>query len=49
MNFIFWLNTKFSYPKEKQILCADAMSVRNRNMKHAHAIEFDEANALAML
>ena len=41
MNFIFWLNTKFSYPKEKQILFADDMSVRNRNMKHAHAIEFD--------
>ena len=25
----------------KQILFADVMSVRNRNMKHAHAIEFD--------
>ena len=41
MNFIFWLNTKFSYPKEKQILFANVMSVHNRNMKHAHAIEFD--------
>ena len=39
MNFIFWLNTKFSYPKEKQILFADVMSVHNRIMKHTQAIE----------
>ena len=30
-------------------LFADIMSVHNRNMKHAHAIEFDYTNLLAML
>ena len=30
-------------------LFADVMSVHNRNMKHAHAIEFDYTNLLAML
>ena len=30
-------------------LFADVMSVYNRNMKHAHAIEFDYTNLLAML
>ena len=30
-------------------LFADVMSVPNRNMKHAHAIEFDQTNLLAML
>ena len=30
-------------------LFADVMSVHNRNMKHAHAIEFDQTNLLAML
>ena len=30
-------------------LFADVMSVHNRNMKHAHAIEFDLTNLLAML
>ena len=44
MNFIFWLNTKFS-----RDLFADVMSVHSRNMKHAHAIEFDWTNLLAML
>ena len=29
-------------------LFADVMSVHNRNMKHARAIEFDEANLRAM-
>ena len=28
---------------------ANVMSELNRNMKHAHAIEFDETNLLAML
>ena len=28
---------------------ADVMSVHNRNMKHARAIEFDYTNLLAML
>ena len=28
---------------------ADVMSMYNRNMKHAHAIEFDYTNLLAML
>ena len=30
-------------------LLADVMSVYNRNMKHAHGIEFDWTNLLAML
>ena len=30
-------------------LFADVMSVHNRNMKHARAIEFDYTNVLAML
>ena len=30
-------------------LFADVMSVHNRNMKHASAIELDEKNLLAML
>ena len=30
-------------------LFADVMSVHNRNMKHARAIEFDYTNLLAML
>ena len=30
-------------------LFADVMSVQNRNMKHARAIEFDQTNLLAML
>ena len=30
-------------------LFADVMSVHNRNMKHAHAIEFDSTYLLAML
>ena len=30
-------------------LFADVMSVHNRNMKYAHAIEFDLTNLLAML
>ena len=30
-------------------LFADVMSVHNRNMKHAHAIEFEKTNLLAML
>ena len=30
-------------------LFADVMSVHNRNMKHARAIEFDETNLLAVL
>ena len=30
-------------------LFADVMSVHNRNMKHAHAVEFDYTNLLAML
>ena len=30
-------------------LFADVMSVHNRNMKHAHAIEFDKTNLVAML
>ena len=30
-------------------LFADIMSVHNRNMKHACAIEFDYKNSLAML
>ena len=30
-------------------LFADIMSVHSRNMKHAHAIEFDYTNLLAML
>ena len=30
-------------------LFADIMSVHNRNMKHARAIEFDYKNLLAML
>ena len=30
-------------------LFADVMSVHNRNMKHARAIEFDRTNLLAML
>ena len=44
MNFIFWLSAKFS-----RDLFADVMSVHNRNMKHARAIEFDYTNLLAML
>ena len=28
---------------------ADVLSVHNRNMKHARAIELDETNLLAML
>ena len=44
MNFIFWLSAKFS-----RDLFADVMSVHNRNMKHAHAIKFDETNLRAML
>ena len=36
MNFIFWLRAKFS-----RDLFADVMSEHKRNMKHAHAIEFD--------
>ena len=28
---------------------ADVMSVHNKNMKHARAIEFDQTNLLAML
>ena len=28
---------------------ADIMSMHNRNMKHAHTIEFDYTNVLAML
>ena len=28
---------------------ADIMSMHNRNVKHAHTIEFDKANLLAML
>ena len=36
MNFILWFNTKLS-----RDLFADVMSVYNRDMKHAHAIEFD--------
>ena len=36
MNFTFWLKTKFS-----KDLFANAISVHNRNTKHAHAIEFD--------
>ena len=44
MNFIFWLNTKFS-----RDLFADVMSVHNRNRKNAHAIKFDETNLRAML
>ena len=30
-------------------LFADVMSVHNRNMKHAHATEFDQTNLVAML
>ena len=30
-------------------LFADVISVHNRNVKHARAIEFDETNLLAML
>ena len=30
-------------------LFADIMSMHNRNMKHTHAIEFDQTNLLAML
>ena len=30
-------------------LFADVVNVYNRNMKHAHAIEFDKTNLLAML
>ena len=30
-------------------LFADVISVHNRNMKHARAIEFDYTNLLAML
>ena len=30
-------------------LFADVMSVHNRNMKHARAVEFDQTNLLAML
>ena len=30
-------------------LFADIMSVHNKNMKHAHTIEFDYTNLLAML
>ena len=30
-------------------LFANVMSEHNRNMKYAHAIEFDETNLLAML
>ena len=30
-------------------LFADVMSVHNRNMKHAQAIELDQTNLLAML
>ena len=30
-------------------LFADIISVHSRNMKHAHAIEFDKLNLLAML
>ena len=30
-------------------LSVDVMSMHNRNMKHAHAIEFDKTNLLAML
>ena len=36
MNLIFWLNKQFS-----KDLFADVVSVHKRNMKHAHAIEFD--------
>ena len=28
---------------------ADIISMHNRNVKHAHTIEFDKANLLAML
>ena len=37
---------KFFFARD---LFADVMSVHNRNMKHARAIEFDETNLLAML
>ena len=37
-NFFFSIN-----------LFADVMSVHNRNIKHARAIEFDSTNLLAML
>ena len=30
-------------------LFADVMSVHNRNMTHAHAVEFDYTNLLALL
>ena len=49
MNQLFY---NISKPMEiffSRDLFADAMSVHNRNMKHARAIEFDYTNLLAML
>ena len=40
------LRRKFFFLRD---LFADVMSVHNRNMKHAHAIEFNLTNLLAML
>ena len=42
----FQFNGKFFFSRD---LFADVMSMHNRNMKHAHAIEFDWTNLLAML
>ena len=46
MNQLFYNNFNFFFSRD---LFADVMSVHNRNMKHAHAIEFDQTNLLAML
>ena len=43
---IFNLMENFFFSRD---LFADIMSVHNRNMKHASAIEFDDTNLLAML
>ena len=42
----FQSDGKFFFSRD---LFADVMSVHNRNMKHARAIEFDYTNLLAML
>ena len=43
---IFNSMEKFLFSRD---LFADVMSVHNRNMKHARAIEFDYTNLLTML
>ena len=42
----FQPDRKFVFSRD---LLADIMSVHNRNMKYAHAIEFDYTNLLVML